>query len=207
MIPVDQIKSLMKSGDIAGAEALCRKALETHPDDAWLKRRYGMCRRQQGDEETFRRINDEILEMEKKKKKKEAFREMYSKLWFAFIVVALVIGGAVAFKHVMLGVLVVAAIFELTAYLVCRDDTPFFNREFEMRGVLIGAAMAGIVVYFGHLVGNGLKEMMHADGPAPDVVLEVEPTGMNILETTTTNSVASSSGTPEQLSQTGSETP
>ena len=31
MTTIDQIKSLMKSGDIAGAEALCKKALEADP--------------------------------------------------------------------------------------------------------------------------------------------------------------------------------
>lgn len=37
MTTLDQIKSLMKSGDIAGAEALCRQALEEEPGNSTLK--------------------------------------------------------------------------------------------------------------------------------------------------------------------------
>ena len=50
MTTIDQIKTLLQSGDVAGAEALCRKALETHPDDAQLKMLFGLCRQLQGDE-------------------------------------------------------------------------------------------------------------------------------------------------------------
>ena len=44
MTTINQIKSLMKSGDIVGAEALCKQALEADPDNAELKMRYGICR-------------------------------------------------------------------------------------------------------------------------------------------------------------------
>ena len=37
MTSLDQIKSLMKSGDVAGAEELCRKALEEDPGNSTLK--------------------------------------------------------------------------------------------------------------------------------------------------------------------------
>ena len=43
MANLDQIKSLLKSDDTAGAEELCRKALEADPGNDWLKRRYGIC--------------------------------------------------------------------------------------------------------------------------------------------------------------------
>lgn len=36
MTTIDQIKTLLQSGDVAGAEALCRKALEENPGDAKL---------------------------------------------------------------------------------------------------------------------------------------------------------------------------
>ena len=207
MIPIDQIKALTKSGDFAGAEALCKKALEAHPDDVWLKRRYGMCRRLQGDEETFRRINDELSpEM---LKKKESLRDMYYKLWFALIVVALAIGGAVAFKYVMIGVLVVAAILEMIECLLLKDESSslfYYTRNgalFPRHGALIGAVMAGMVVYFGHWVRNS----GHTCDPAHDVVLEVEPAGTNILDTVTTNGIVPTVETIEQLLQPKSETP
>lgn len=37
MTTFDQVKSLLKSGDVVGAEALCRKALEENPGDAKIK--------------------------------------------------------------------------------------------------------------------------------------------------------------------------
>ena len=44
MADLSQIKSLLKSGDVAEAETLCRKALEAMPDDAELKRLHAICR-------------------------------------------------------------------------------------------------------------------------------------------------------------------
>ena len=95
------IKSLLKSGDVAGAEALCRKALETHPDDAQLKMLFGLCRQLQGDEETFRRIHDELaLEMGGAEdtapySEKVSLWRKYHKLWLSLIVGSLVLGGTV----------------------------------------------------------------------------------------------------------------
>ena len=40
---LDQIKSLMKSGDVAGAEALCRKALEVEPGNGAVKIYHDLC--------------------------------------------------------------------------------------------------------------------------------------------------------------------
>jgi hypothetical protein len=98
MTTTDQIKSLLKSGDVAGAEALCRKALEATPDDAQLKMLFGTCRQLQGDEATFRRIHDELApEMEKTSSAETlSLWRKYHKLWMALIVGALVIGGAAA---------------------------------------------------------------------------------------------------------------
>lgn len=203
MTTTDQIKSLMKSGDIAGAEALCKKALETHPDDAWLKRRYGMCRRLQGDEETFRRINDELSpEM---LKKQAARRDMYDKLWSALIV-ALVIVGAVAFKYVLLEVLVVITIMHMIGYFLVKDS---FCRYRYKIGLLLWAAITGIFAFFAfrHQILNGFKWVAHGCDLAPNVMLEVEPAGTNIVEPASTNNVVPTVGTPEQLSQTGSKTP
>ena len=200
MTTLDEIKSLMKSGDIAGAEALCRKALEADPDNIWLKRRYGICRRMQGDEETFRRINDELSpEM---LKKQAARRDMYDKLWSALIV-ALVIVGAVAFKYVLLGVLVVITIMHIIGYFLVKDS---FCRYRYKIGLLLWAAITGIFAFFAfcHQILNGFKWVAHGCDLAPNVMLEVEPAGTNIVESVTTNS---SDGLIEQPSQTESETP
>ena len=94
MTTLDQIKSLMKSGDIAGAEALCRKELEADPHNAELKMRYGICRELLGDEDTFIRIHDELApEMEKAP---TSLWRKYHELWLALIIGALVIAGTAA---------------------------------------------------------------------------------------------------------------
>lgn len=139
-------------------------------------------------------------EMEKKQ------TDMSDKLWMALIVVALAIGGAVAFKYVMTGVLVLAAILEMAMYLLFRNQSSVL-REYVMIGVFLAAAMAGIVVYFGHRFFNGINCGAHACDPVPDVVVVGEPAGTNIVKPASTNNVVPTVGTPEQLSQTGSKTP
>ena len=51
---VDEIKVLLKSGDIAGAEAAAKAGLENDQDNVRLLILYGTCRQLQGDEATFR---------------------------------------------------------------------------------------------------------------------------------------------------------
>ena len=79
----------MKSGDVAGAEALCRKALEADPDNAEIKMRYGICRELLGDEKTFKEIHDELApemaEAEKTEPRSEkvSLWRKYHKLWLS----------------------------------------------------------------------------------------------------------------------------
>lgn len=51
---VEDIKSLMKSGDIAGAESAAHELLTADPDNVQAMMLYGTCRQLQGDEATFR---------------------------------------------------------------------------------------------------------------------------------------------------------
>ena len=51
---VDEIKVLLKSGDIAGAEAAAKAGLENDKDNFRLLMLYGTCRQLLGDEATFR---------------------------------------------------------------------------------------------------------------------------------------------------------
>lgn len=101
MTTIDEIKSLMKSGDVAGAEALCRKALEKDQDNAVVKMLYATCRNLQGDEETFRRIMLEIAPQMEVMAKADPDCEA-AKLWRK--------SGAVLMEYVVLGVLIVAAV-------------------------------------------------------------------------------------------------
>lgn len=98
---IDEIKSLMKSGNFAGAEALCRKVLKEAPDDAAVKMLYATCRQLLGDEESFRRIMLEITPKMEALAKADPDCEAV-KLWRK--------SGAVLMEYVVLGVLVMAAV-------------------------------------------------------------------------------------------------
>ena len=50
---IDEIKKLLAAGDVAGAEAAAKAALETEPDNVRLMIVFGTCRQLQGDEEAF----------------------------------------------------------------------------------------------------------------------------------------------------------
>lgn len=57
---IEEIKQLLKSGDVAGAESAAQKLLVAEPDNVQALMLYGACRQLQGDEATFRRIHDEL---------------------------------------------------------------------------------------------------------------------------------------------------
>lgn len=69
---IDDIKTLLKSGDIAGAEAAAQELLAAEPDNVQAMMFYGTCRQLQGDEATFRRIHDELAPRITKSKDVEA---------------------------------------------------------------------------------------------------------------------------------------
>ena len=167
MTTLDQIKSLMKSGDIAGAEALCRQALEANPEDVAVRFLFATCRRLLGDEETFRDIMLDIAPKMEAIVRDDPDSDT-ARLWRK--------SGAVLMEYVVLGVLIVAA-------------------------------LAGTVLYFGQQIRNSFRVMVHTYGPAPDTRFVVEPAGTNILESATTNNVALNAGMPEQPPQRESETP
>ena len=50
---IDEIKKLLAAGDVAGAEAAAKAALENDPDNVRLLIVFGTCRQLQGDEEAF----------------------------------------------------------------------------------------------------------------------------------------------------------
>ena len=51
---IEEIKNLMKSGDVAGAETAAQELLTADPDNVQALMLYGTCRQLQGDEATFR---------------------------------------------------------------------------------------------------------------------------------------------------------
>ena len=59
---IEDIKSLMKSGDVAGAEAAAQELLTAEPDNLQSMILYGTCRQLQGDEATFRDVYRAVKE-------------------------------------------------------------------------------------------------------------------------------------------------
>ena len=155
----------MKSGDIVGAESLCREALEADPEDVSVRFLQATCRRLLGDEETFRDI---VLDIAPKMEAivRDNPDSDAARLWRQ--------SGAVLMEYVVLGVLIVAVI-------------------------------VGTVIMFGDKIKDNYTRTLYAGPVNRD--LTVETAGTNILETTTTNSVAPTVVTPGQPSQPESKTP
>ena len=60
MKTLDEIKQLMAAGDTAQADKALKELLAKEPDNLQAKMLYGTCRQLLGDEETFKRIHDEL---------------------------------------------------------------------------------------------------------------------------------------------------
>ena len=60
MKTLDEIKQLMVAGETAEADKALKELLANEPDNLQAKMLYGTCRQLLGDEETFKRIHDEL---------------------------------------------------------------------------------------------------------------------------------------------------
>lgn len=92
---LDEIKTLLKSGDIAGAEAAAQELLATEPDNVQAMMLYGTCRQLLGDNKTFGEIHDELapkMATEGNEKTLSLWRR-YHKLWMTLIAGGLVLAG------------------------------------------------------------------------------------------------------------------
>ncbi len=95
------VKGLMEAGEPAKAEALCWQGLEQFPGNSELKMYYGLCRQLQGDEETFRKIHDELAPRmaagnHQPDAPAQTLWRKYHWLWLSLIVGALVLGAGAA---------------------------------------------------------------------------------------------------------------
>ena len=61
MKALDEIKQMMAAGDTAQANAALKELLAAEPNNLQAKMLYGTCRQLLGDEETFKRIHDELV--------------------------------------------------------------------------------------------------------------------------------------------------
>lgn len=93
---LEEIKELMKNGDFAKADAELKAIVECEPGNAQAKLLYGTCRLLLGDEDTFRKIHDEVeprISFEKDAEVISAWRK-YSRLLKYLLAGALVLGAA-----------------------------------------------------------------------------------------------------------------
>ena len=60
MKTLDEIKQMMAAGDTAQANEALKELLAAEPNNLQAKMLYGTCRQLLGDEETFKRIHDEL---------------------------------------------------------------------------------------------------------------------------------------------------
>lgn len=92
---IDEIKTLLKSGDVAGAESAAQELLATEPDNAAAQMLYGTCRHLLGDDRTFDIIHDVLaskMESEWNENTLSLWRR-YHGMWIALIAGGLVLAG------------------------------------------------------------------------------------------------------------------
>ena len=96
MKTLDEIKRMMAAGETVQADESLKELLVSEPDNLQAKMLYGTCRQLLGDEETFRRIHDELApEMEEDEPKAEpnSHRKKHYILWISLIAGGLVLAG------------------------------------------------------------------------------------------------------------------
>ena len=99
MTTLGEIKQLMAAGDTAQADAALKELLAKEPNNLEAKMLYGTCRQLLGDEESFKRIHDELASVMETLAKREPNQETvslwkkYHALWMSLIVGGLVLVG------------------------------------------------------------------------------------------------------------------
>ena len=102
MKPLDEIRLMMAAGNTAQADEALKELLANEPDNLQAKMLYGTCRQLLGDEETFKRIHDELAPVVEKPVKDEpkvktvSLWKKYHVLWISLIVGGLILAGVCA---------------------------------------------------------------------------------------------------------------
>lgn len=112
---VEEIKSLMRSGDVAGAENAAQELLSADSDNIQAMMLYGACRQLQGDEATFRDTYATVKE--RLEAKPEALDEdtkvawdRFGELYAKFARPRMTQHKSVSMEHVVLAVVFVATV-------------------------------------------------------------------------------------------------
>ena len=107
MKTLDEIKQLMAAGDTAQADEALKELLAVEPDNLQAKMLYGTCRQLLGDEETFKRIHDELAPRFERPADDPPTAETmscpeglslwkkYHALWMTLIIAGLILAGTV----------------------------------------------------------------------------------------------------------------
>ena len=105
MKTLDEIKQMMAAGETALADEALKELLEAEPNNLQAKMLYGTCRQLLGDEETFKRIHDELAPVMAKLSDVSLGEAMaapletlslwkkYQSLWVRLIVYGLILAG------------------------------------------------------------------------------------------------------------------
>ena len=99
MKALTEIKKLMALDKVPKAEAALKEILAKEPDNLQAKMLFGLCRQLLGDEETFRRIYDEVapkmerLPPSEQRSETVSLWKKYRTLWKSLIVGGLVLAG------------------------------------------------------------------------------------------------------------------
>lgn len=108
MKTLDEIKQMMATGETVQADEALKELLEKEPTNLQAKMLYGTCRQLLGDEETFRRIHDELTPVMVKLSdisldtstsiptETLSLWKKYQTLWEYLIIAGLVMTGVVA---------------------------------------------------------------------------------------------------------------
>ena len=94
MKTLDEIKQMMSAGDVAKAAEALKEVLAKEPTNLQAKMLYGTCCQLLGDEETFKRIHDELAPEMEKLEKGEPQSETVS-LWRKYHALWLIVAGLI----------------------------------------------------------------------------------------------------------------
>lgn len=153
---IEEIRNLMKSGDVAGAETAAQELLTADPDNVQALMLYGTCRQLQGDEATFRDTYTTVKEhLDAQPDALDAettaawkrFEELYAKLGQP----ELRRRGSAPRKNVMFGCAIVAAL--IVAALV--TGIWYFGKSTV---AMFGGETTAAVIYEGHTTSDVIYE-------------------------------------------------
>ena len=145
MKTLDEIKKMMAAGDAAKSAEALKELLAKEPDNLQAKMLYGTCCQLLGDEETFRRIHDELAPV--MEKRSMGTRSAEAKMWESYkrFHVDMSRGalcsrclmqedGAVSMEYLILALIILAAV---GACVIC------FERQVSSQSLYRGPAIVG----------------------------------------------------------------